>query len=93
MSLSHVNGSVGTENSIAGRCLRQGSCTRWTTKLLQRDLDGNAANGPEAYYDTVQNLTWIARPFSSASQMAGHGPTASRSDGATTGRGKVDSSM
>lgn len=32
----------------------------WSKTLLPRDLDGNAANGPEAYFDTTQNLTWIA---------------------------------
>jgi PEP-CTERM motif len=32
----------------------------WETTLQGRDLDGNAANGFEAYYDTVLNITWLA---------------------------------
>jgi hypothetical protein len=27
--------------------------------LLTRDLDGNPSNGPEAFYDTVLNVTWL----------------------------------
>jgi hypothetical protein len=40
-------------NPIAG----QGN---WETTLLARDLDGNTSNGPEAYYDTVANISWLA---------------------------------
>lgn len=32
----------------------------WETSLQARDLDGNAANGPEAFYDTALNVTWLA---------------------------------
>lgn len=32
----------------------------WQTTLKGRDLDGNAANGFEAYYDTALNITWLA---------------------------------
>ncbi len=32
----------------------------WGATLQGRDLDGNAANGYEAYYDTVLNITWLA---------------------------------
>lgn len=32
----------------------------WETTLQARDLDGILANGPEAYYDTALNLTWLA---------------------------------
>lgn len=32
----------------------------WETTLQARDLDGIVANGPEAYYDTALNLTWLA---------------------------------
>lgn len=32
----------------------------WETTLQGRDLDGNAANGFEAYHDTVLNITWLA---------------------------------
>jgi hypothetical protein len=28
--------------------------------LQPRDLDGNPANGAEAYYDSVQDITWLA---------------------------------
>ena len=31
----------------------------WETTLLPRDLDGNAGNGPEAFYDTALNITWL----------------------------------
>lgn len=32
----------------------------WETTLQGRDLDGNVGNGFEAYYDTVQDITWLA---------------------------------
>lgn len=32
----------------------------WAHTLLARDLDHNTANGPEAYYDTQLNITWLA---------------------------------
>lgn len=32
----------------------------WETTLQGRDLDGNAANGFEAYYDTTLNISWLA---------------------------------
>jgi hypothetical protein len=32
----------------------------WTATLVARDLDGNVSNGPEAYFDTVLNITWLA---------------------------------
>jgi len=32
----------------------------WETTLQARDLDGDFANGAEAYYDTSQNITWLA---------------------------------
>lgn len=32
----------------------------WVTTLQGRDLDGNAANGFEAYYDTALRITWLA---------------------------------
>ncbi|MCV2357218.1 DUF1566 domain-containing protein [Paucibacter sp. B2R-40] len=31
----------------------------WETTLQARDLDGNLANGPEAFYDTALNVTWL----------------------------------
>lgn len=31
----------------------------WKTTLQGRDLDGNAANGPEAFYDTALDITWL----------------------------------
>lgn len=55
----------------------------WATKLLARDLDGNAANGPEAYYDTVQNLTWIS-DWSSRTHV-GFAAAQSWADGLTLG--------
>lgn len=35
----------------------------WETTLQARDLDLNSLNGPEAYYDSVLNVTWL-REFS-----------------------------
>lgn len=32
----------------------------WETSLQARDLDGDPSNGPEAYYDTVLRITWLA---------------------------------
>ena len=32
----------------------------WQQTLLGRDLDGNLGNGPEAWYDTTLNITWLA---------------------------------
>jgi hypothetical protein len=34
----------------------------WETTLSARDLDGNWANGPEAYYDRQLDITWLANP-------------------------------
>ncbi|MET0517606.1 MAG: PEP-CTERM sorting domain-containing protein [Burkholderiaceae bacterium] len=31
----------------------------WESSLQARDLDGNAANGAEAYYDTALGITWL----------------------------------
>lgn len=31
----------------------------WETTLQGRDLDGDVANGYEAYYDTTLNITWL----------------------------------
>jgi hypothetical protein len=32
----------------------------WEATLQGRDLDGDASNGFEAYYDTTLNITWLA---------------------------------
>lgn len=32
----------------------------WESTLQARDLDGNADNGPEAWFDTALNVTWVA---------------------------------
>jgi len=32
----------------------------WEKSLQARDLDGDPSNGPEAYYDTVLRVTWLA---------------------------------
>lgn len=34
----------------------------WQQTLAARDLDGNLANGPEAWYDTTLGITWLADP-------------------------------
>lgn len=31
----------------------------WESSLQFRDLDGNLGNGPEAFYDTALNITWL----------------------------------
>ena len=36
----------------------------WETTLQARDLDGNASNGPEAFYDTTLKITWLANALS-----------------------------
>jgi hypothetical protein len=41
----------------------------WLATLAGRDLDGNAANGFEAYYDSDLNITWLA----DANYAASHG--------------------
>ena len=40
----------------AGPVTGQGT---WESTLQARDLDGSASNGPEAFYDSVLNLTWL----------------------------------
>lgn len=40
----------------------------WETTLQGRDLDGNTANGFEAYYDTDLNITWLADPGAGSGQ-------------------------
>lgn len=32
----------------------------WERSLQARDLDGNPVNGPEAFYDTTLDITWLA---------------------------------
>lgn len=32
----------------------------WETTLQSRDLDGDLSNGPEAFFDAVLNVTWLA---------------------------------
>jgi hypothetical protein len=41
----------------ATAALAQGT---WVTTLLPRDLDGDLTNGPEAFYDTTLDITWIS---------------------------------
>jgi hypothetical protein len=36
----------------------------WQSTLDARDLDGNLANGPEAYYDSALNITWMGNLYS-----------------------------
>jgi len=44
----------------------------WETSLQARDLDGNVANGAEAYYDSALNITWLADAFQA--QTSGYQP-------------------
>lgn len=49
--------AVAAPQARAAGVIGQGT---WQTTLQGRDLDGNAANGFEAYYDTALNITWLA---------------------------------
>lgn len=50
----------------------------WETTLQARDLDGNLANGPEAYYDTALNITWLGNAgYSTAGSTIQAGPSMS----------------
>lgn len=53
--------AVALSNAVAGGVFAisnplQGT---WTTTLQGRDLDGNAENGFEAFYDNSLNITWL----------------------------------
>ncbi len=50
-----VGSAVGGARA-AGAVSGQGT---WETTLQYRDLDGNVANGPEAFYDTVLDVSWL----------------------------------
>lgn len=43
----------------------------WETTLKGRDLDGNAANGFEAFYDTDLNVTWLRAGSSNVMDWSG----------------------
>lgn len=47
----------------------------WETTLLPRDLDGNVVNGPEAFYDTALNITWL-RNANAVGGTSSHGAAA-----------------
>jgi hypothetical protein len=42
----------------------------WQSTLQARDLDGNLANGPEAFYDTELNITWLRAGSTSLMQLS-----------------------
>lgn len=42
----------------------------WETTLQGRDLDGNLANGFEAYYDTGLNISWLAAAQAPAGNLS-----------------------
>lgn len=48
---------AGTSGAHAAAIAGRGT---WETDLVGRDLDGNSANGFEAYYDKALNVTWLA---------------------------------
>jgi hypothetical protein len=48
---------VGGAGAQAAAVSGQGT---WASTLQARDLDGNFANGAEAYFDTVLHITWLA---------------------------------
>lgn len=47
--------------TLAGATLADGVPGQgtWETTLLPRDLDGSVVNGPEAFYDTALDVTWL----------------------------------
>ncbi|MCV2357622.1 PEP-CTERM sorting domain-containing protein [Paucibacter sp. TC2R-5] len=49
--------AIGAGNAMAVGVSGQGT---WQTTLQGRDLDGNFANGPEAFFDKDLNITWLA---------------------------------
>ncbi len=51
-------GALALAAGVAGAAGVSGQGT-WETTLQPRDLDGNAVNGPEAFYDTALNITWL----------------------------------
>ena len=51
--------AVGAGTAGAAGISGQGS---WESTLSARDLDGNGANGPEAYFDSRLGITWLANP-------------------------------
>jgi hypothetical protein len=58
-SMSLFGGSLLAVSAMAQAVAVPGQGT-WETTLQARDLDGNMANGAEAYYDSFQNITWLA---------------------------------
>lgn len=46
--------------SFAAAVLVTGAVVAQGSVLVPRDLDGNAANGAEAYFDPAANVTWMA---------------------------------
>jgi len=42
----------------------------WEATLQARDLDGNNSNGPEAFYDTALNVSWLAYGTTTESDWA-----------------------
>jgi len=63
MSKSHLIGALSaavfTVISMSSHAVGVSGQGTWETTLQGRDLDGNAATF-EAYYDTVQDITWLA---------------------------------
>lgn len=56
----------------------------WASTLQARDLDGNAGNGPEAWYDTVLDITWLADARAGAGSRFDSGNRSSVTDGMMT---------
>jgi hypothetical protein len=50
LSSAQAGGVFAVSNPLQGN---------WTTTLQGRDLDGNAGNGFEAFYDTSLDITWL----------------------------------
>jgi PEP-CTERM motif len=57
LSLAALISAVSIFGATAAPVSGQGT---WEKTLKARDLDGNLSNGPEAYYDTSLNITWLS---------------------------------
>lgn len=55
-ALALVLGCLATGVALAVPVAGQGT---WETSLHARDLDNKLANGPEAFYDSALNITWL----------------------------------
>ena len=60
MKLAALLGALALAPSGAAQAAGVAGQGIWERSLQARDLDGNRANGPEAFYDTTLDITWLA---------------------------------